>query len=389
MGGKTAARALMQAAGVPVVPGDNGEGGKGFPNAAAAKAAAARVGYPVMLKAAAGGGGRGMRLVESEDKLESALAGAQREAKAAFGDDTVYLEKAIVRPRHIEIQVFGDEHGGAVHLYERDCSIQRRNQKVIEESPSPAIDEATRAKMGEVAVRAARSVGYVGAGTIEMLYDGASRGFYFLEMNTRLQVEHPVTELVTGVDLVRWQLAVAQGERIPLAQEAIPRRGAAIECRVYAEDPVKFLPSPGTITSLRVPSGPGIRDDSGVTVGSVISVHYDPMISKLCTWADTRDGAIGRMRRALAEYHVGGIRTNLPFHRQVMRHPAFIAGETDTGFIERHKAELAPAAPDEDAAALAAVVAAAHAQARGDDGGAEGGLDLSKTEIPVWRRERP
>jgi acetyl-CoA carboxylase biotin carboxylase subunit len=388
MGGKTAARALMQAAGVPVVPGDNGEGGKGFPNVATAKAAAARVGYPVMLKAAAGGGGRGMRLVDSEDKLEAALAGAQREAKAAFGDDTVYLEKAIVRPRHIEIQVFGDEHGGAVHLYERDCSIQRRNQKVIEESPSPAIDDATRAKMGEVAVRAAKSVGYVGAGTIEMLYDGASKGFYFLEMNTRLQVEHPVTELVTGVDLVRWQLAVAQGEKIPLAQEAIPRRGAAIECRVYAEDPVKFLPSPGTITSLRVPSGPGVRDDSGVTEGSVISVHYDPMISKLCTWADTREAAIGRMRRALAEYHVGGIKTNLPFHRQVMRHPAFIAGEYDTGFIERHKAELQPASPDEETAALAAVVAAAHAQANGPGGAPGAELDLSKTEIPAWRRDK-
>ncbi|HEV3031728.1 MAG TPA: acetyl-CoA carboxylase biotin carboxylase subunit [Polyangia bacterium] len=386
MGGKTAARALMQAAGVPVVPGDNGEGGRGFASAAAAKAAAARVGYPVMLKAAAGGGGRGMRLVDGEDKLEAALAGAQREAKAAFGDDTVYLEKAIVRPRHIEVQVFGDEHGGAVHLYERDCSIQRRNQKVIEESPSPAIDEATRARMGEVAVRAAKSVGYVGAGTIEMLYDGAARGFYFLEMNTRLQVEHPVTEFVTGVDLVRWQLAVAQGERLPLAQEAITRRGAAIECRVYAEDPVKFLPSPGTITSLRVPSGPGVRDDSGVTEGSVISVHYDPMISKLCTWADTREAAIGRMRRALAEYHVGGIRTNLPFHRQVMRHAAFVAGDYDTGFIERHKAELAPAPSDEETATLAATAAAAHVRARGTGGATGADLDLSKTEIPAWRR---
>ena len=389
MGGKTAARALMQAAGVPVVPGDNGEGGKGFASAAAAKAAAARVGYPVMLKAAAGGGGRGMRLVDGEDKLEAALAGAQREAKAAFGDDTVYLEKAIVRPRHIEIQVFGDEHGGAVHLYERDCSIQRRNQKVIEESPSPAIDEATRARMGEVAVRAAKSVGYVGAGTIEMLYDSASRGFYFLEMNTRLQVEHPVTELVTGVDLVHWQLTVAQGQRLPLAQDAIPRRGAAIECRVYAEDPVKFLPSPGTITSLRVPSGPGVRDDSGVAEGSVISVHYDPMISKLCTWADTREAAIGRMRRALAEYHVGGIRTNLPFHRQVMRHAAFIAGDYDTGFIERHKAELAPAAPDEETATLAAIAAAAHARARGAGDAPGADLDLSQTEIPAWRRVKP
>jgi acetyl-CoA carboxylase biotin carboxylase subunit len=385
MGGKTSARALMQAAGVPVVPGDNGEGGRGFAGPVEAKAAAARIGYPVMLKAAAGGGGRGMRLVDAEDKLEAALAGARREAKGAFGDDTIYLEKAIVRPRHIEIQVFGDEHGAAVHLYERDCSIQRRNQKVIEESPSPALDDETRAKMGEVAVRAARSVGYVGAGTIEMLYDSAARSFYFLEMNTRLQVEHPVTELVTGLDLVRWQIAVAEGAKLPLAQAAIPRRGAAIECRVYAEDPVKFLPSPGTITSLRVPSGPGIRDDSGVVAGSVISVHYDPMISKLCTWADTRGAAVERMRRALAEYHVGGIRTNLAFHRRVMRHPAFVAGTYDTGFIERHKAELAPLPADEETAALAAIAAAAHAA--GEAGDRASDLDLSQTQLSAWRRQ--
>ncbi len=387
MGGKTSARARMQAAGVPVVPGDNGPEGRGFPDAATAKAAAARIGYPVMLKAAAGGGGRGMRLVDAEEKLEAALAGAQREAKAAFGDDAVYLEKAIVRPRHIEIQVFGDEHGGAVHLYERDCSIQRRNQKVIEESPSPVIDDETRAKMGEMAVKAARSVGYVGAGTIEMLYDSAARSFYFLEMNTRLQVEHPITELVTGVDLVRWQLAVAQGEKIPLAQEAIPRRGAAIECRVYAEDPVKFLPSPGTITSLRVPSGPGIRDDGGVVAGSVVSVHYDPMISKLCAWADARPAAIDRMRRALGEYHVGGIKTNLAFHRRVMRHPAFVRGDYDTGFIERHKAELAQPAPDDETAALAAIAAAA-ATARAGGLAAASDLDLSQTHPSPWRRRR-
>jgi acetyl-CoA carboxylase biotin carboxylase subunit len=387
MGIKTAARARMQAAGVPVVPGDGGPDGRGFADATVAKVAAARIGYPVMLKAAAGGGGRGMRLVDSEEKLEAALAGAQREAKAAFGDDTVYLEKAIVRPRHIEIQVFGDEHGGAVHLYERDCSIQRRNQKVIEESPSPVLDDETRFQMGEVAVRAARSVGYVGAGTIEMLYDSAARSFYFLEMNTRLQVEHPITELVTGVDLVRWQLAVAQGEKIPLAQEAIPRRGAAIECRVYAEDSVKFLPSPGTITSLRVPAGPGIRDDAGVVAGSVVSVHYDPMISKLCAWADRRGAAIERMRRALGEYHVGGIKTNLAFHRRVMRHPAFIAGDYDTGFIERHKAELTQPAADDETAVLAAIAAAA-AVARAGGGGPSSDLDLSQTQPSPWRRRR-
>jgi acetyl-CoA carboxylase biotin carboxylase subunit len=382
MGGKTSARALMEAAGVPVVPGDNGADGRGFASPAEAQAAAARIGYPVMLKASAGGGGRGMRLVDAEDKLEAALAGARREAKAAFGDDAVYLEKAVVRPRHIEIQVFGDEHGGAVHLFERDCSVQRRNQKVIEESPSPALDEETRARMGEVAVRAARSVGYVGAGTVEMLFDSVARSFYFLEMNTRLQVEHPVTELVTGVDLVRWQLMVAQGEKIPLAQEQIPRRGAAIECRVYAEDSVKFLPSPGTITSLRVPSGPGIRNDSGVVAGSVISMHYDPMISKLCAWADSRPAAIDRMRTALGEYHVGGIKTNLGFHRQVMRHPAFRAGEYDTGFIERHRADLVPPPPDQETLGLAAVAAALQAREQQ----AAAALDLSTVEPSAWRR---
>jgi acetyl-CoA carboxylase, biotin carboxylase subunit len=383
MGGKTSARALMQAAGVPVVPGDNGPGGKGFASPAEARAAAAAIGYPVMLKAAAGGGGRGMRLVETEDKLEAALAGAKREALASFGDDTIYLEKAIVRARHVEMQVFGDEHGQVVHLFERDCSVQRRNQKVIEEAPCPVLEEPTRAKMGEVAVRAARKVGYVGAGTIEMLYDQGNKSFYFLEMNTRLQVEHPVTELVTGVDLVRWQIAVAQGERLPLAQEQIERRGAALQCRVYAEDPVKFLPSPGTITALRVPAGPGVRDDSGVTTGSVISVYYDPMISKLCAWGADRRAAIDRIRRALGEYHVGGIRTNLAFHRRVMRNPAFLSGDYDTGFIERHRAELTPAEPDEEAreqAAIAAALVAARAEPPSppEDGGGD---------ISAWRRD--
>ncbi|MEP6653057.1 MAG: acetyl-CoA carboxylase biotin carboxylase subunit [Myxococcales bacterium] len=387
MGGKTSARALMQAAGVPVVPGDNGADGKGFASAEEAKAAAVRIGYPVLLKAASGGGGRGMRLVETEDKLEAALAGARREAKAAFSDDAVYLEKAIVRPRHIEIQVFGDTQGRVVHLHERDCSIQRRNQKVIEEAPSPAIDDELRVRMGEVAVRAARSVGYVGAGTVEMLFDSASRGFYFLEMNTRLQVEHPVTELITGVDLVRWQIAVAEGAPLPLSQEEIPRRGAAIECRIYAEDAVKFLPSPGKITSLRVPAGPGIRDDSGVTEGSVISVHYDPMISKLAAFGATREEALDRMRRALAEYHVGGIRTNLAFHRRVLRHPAFIAGTYDTGFIERYKADLAPRAADQETADWAALGAALAARAAGV-AGANKVLELDTAQVTpsAWRR---
>ena len=384
MGGKTSARALMQAAGVPVVPGDNGKDGRGFADAAEAKAAAARIGYPVLLKAAAGGGGRGMRLVASEDKLEAALESARREAKGAFADDAVYLEKAIVRPRHIEVQVFGDTQGNVVHLYERDCSIQRRNQKVIEEASSPVIDDELRRRMGEVAVRAARSVGYVGAGTIEMLFDSVARSFYFLEMNTRLQVEHPVTELITGVDLVRWQLAVAEGAALPMPQEQIPRRGAAIECRVYAEDAVKFLPSPGTITSLRVPAGPGIRDDSGVVAGSVISVHYDPMISKLCAYGATRAEAIDRMRRALVEYRVGGIRTNLAFHRRVMRHPAFLAGDYDTGFIERHKAELMPPALDETSEAFAAIGAALAVREAAP--AAAQALDTSAVQPSAWRR---
>ena len=267
----------------------------------------------------------------------------------------------MVRARHIEIQVFGDTQGNVVHLFERDCSVQRRNQKVIEEAPSPALDDDLRRAMGEVAVRAARSVGYVGAGTIEMLFDQASRSFYFLEMNTRLQVEHPVTELITGVDLVRWQIRVAEGHPLPLTQEQIVRRGAAIECRVYAEDAVKFLPSPGTITSLRVPSGPGVRDDSGVVAGSVISVYYDPMISKLCVWAADRPAAIDRMRRALDEYQVGGIKTNLAFHRRAMRHPAFIAGDYDTGFIDKHKAGADPAPPRPHVLDDAALVAAVHA----------------------------
>jgi acetyl-CoA carboxylase biotin carboxylase subunit len=358
MGEKTAARATVTRAGVPVVPGNNGP----FASVDEVLAAARALGLPVMLKAAAGGGGKGMRLIESEAKLAAAYDGARREAKAAFGDDAVYLEKAIVRPRHVEIQIFADAAGQTVHLGERDCSIQRRHQKVVEESPSPALTAELRARMGEVAVAAARACGYLGAGTIELLLapDGS---FYFLEMNTRLQVEHPVTEMVHGVDLVAWQIAVAEGRPLPLAQEQIDarRRGAAIECRVYAEDSIRFLPSPGTITSLRTPAGPYVRDDSGVTAGSQITVHYDPMVSKLITWGEDRGEALARMRRALDEYRVGGIKTNLPFHRRLMRHPAFIEGAYDTGFIDREKAILlAPHAPDAATLEAALVAAAIH-----------------------------
>ncbi|HRC58210.1 MAG TPA: acetyl-CoA carboxylase biotin carboxylase subunit, partial [Kofleriaceae bacterium] len=350
MGQKTLARQTVSAAGAPVVSGDNGPEGAGFATSDDALLAADRIGFPVLIKAAAGGGGKGMRLVASRADLPAAFDGARREAGAAFGDDTVYLEKAILRPRHIEIQVFGDQHGNVVYLGERDCSIQRRHQKVIEEAPSPVVDPALRASMGAAAVAAARAVHYVGAGTCEFLL-GEDGGYYFLEMNTRLQVEHPVTEMIFGVDLVAWQLEVAEGKPLPLTQEQLDgrRRGHAIECRVYAEDPIKFLPSPGTITHLRVPDGPWVRNDSGCYEGAEIPVHYDPMISKLVVWGEDRAQAVARMRRALDEYHVAGIETNLPFHRRCLRHERFIAGEYDTGFIGRNAAELTPQASEDQA----------------------------------------
>jgi acetyl-CoA carboxylase biotin carboxylase subunit len=282
-----------------------------------------------------------MRLVDDPAVFERAFDAARREATQAFGDDTVYIEKAIVRPRHVEVQVFADGHGHVVHLGERDCSIQRRHQKVIEESPSPVVSDALRQSMGECAVRATRACDYLGAGTIEFLLD-ASGSFYFLEMNTRLQVEHPVTEMVYGLDLVAWQIQVARGQELPLDQAAVDarRRGAAVECRVYAEDPERFLPSPGVITTMRTPEGPNIRNDSGAYQGLEISRFYDPLISKLVAWGETRMEAIGRMQRALSEYTVAGISTNLPFHRRVLAHDGFRAGSYDTSFVEREAKAL-------------------------------------------------
>jgi acetyl-CoA carboxylase biotin carboxylase subunit len=389
MGSKTEARRTVSAAGTPVVPGDNGPEGNGFPSTEAALASAKRIGYPVMLKAAAGGGGKGMRLVAGEKDLPGALEGAQREATAAFGDGTVYLEKAIERPRHIEIQVFGDTHGNLVHLGERDCSIQRRHQKVIEEAPSPVVSAELRAKMGAAAVAAARAVKYVGAGTCEFLM-GADGGFYFLEMNTRLQVEHPVTEMIYGLDLVAWQLDVAEGKPLPLTQAELDarRRGHAIECRVYAEDPVKFLPSPGKITHLRVPDGPYVRNDSGCFEGAEIPVHYDPMISKLVVWAETRAQAVARMRRALDEYQVRGIETNLAFHRRCFRQAAFVAGDYDTGFIGRNAAELHPRADDGEltAAIIAAALESGHAPPAQPQTNGVPAHAAASTEISGWRR---
>jgi acetyl-CoA carboxylase biotin carboxylase subunit len=331
MGEKTSARRVAAAAGVPVVPGTL----EPVLDMAALRDEAFRLGFPLMLKAAAGGGGKGLRLVARADELESALARARGEARSAFGDDSVYLEKAIDRPRHIEIQVLADEHGNAVHLFERECSIQRRHQKVIEESPSPFLTPELRTRMGELAVALVKRVGYVNAGTLEFLVD-AERNPYFLEMNTRLQVEHPVTEMVTGEDLVKLQIRIARGERLPFQQDELHQRGHAIECRVYAEDPDQgFLPSPGRITALRLPGGPGVRDDSGIYEGYEVPVHYDPLLSKLVAWGYSRQDAIRRMRRAVAEYKVLGIKTTLPFFERVLHHPAFLSGDFDTSFVER------------------------------------------------------
>lgn len=332
MGSKTNARRAAIAAGAPVVPGTT----ESLASYHEARETAARLGYPVMLKAAAGGGGKGMRLVATEGELASAFETAQSEAAAAFSNPQVYLEKAIERPRHIEIQIFADNNGNFVHLGERECSIQRRHQKVIEECPSPIVDSNLRAHMGEAAVQIARAAQYVGAGTVEFLVSHVSRDFYFLEMNTRLQVEHPVTELVTGIDLVREQITVASGAPLSFTQGDVCWNGHAIECRVYAEDPNNnFLPSPGRITTLRTPAGPCVRDDSGVYAGAEVSIYYDPMISKLAVWGRTRREAIDRMRRALDEYVVGGIKTTLPFFREVMGDTEFIEGRLDTAFIER------------------------------------------------------
>ena len=332
MGSKTSARRAAVEAGVPIVPGTV----ERLVSLEEASVTAEKFGFPVMLKAAAGGGGKGMRLVTDKQDLRSAFETAQAEAAAAFGDSSLYLEKAVERPRHIEIQIFADNHGNVVHLGERECSIQRRHQKVIEECPSPINDPDLRRRMGEAAVKIGRAVNYTGAGTVEFLFSDSTREFYFLEMNTRLQVEHPVTELVTGFDLVREQFLVATGERLSFKQEDIEWQGHAIECRIYAEDPANnFFPSPGTITHLREPSGPGIRIDSGVTRLSEVSIHYDPMIAKLAAWGRTRQEAIDRLRRALDEYDVSGITTTLPFFREIVRDDEFISGRLDTGFITR------------------------------------------------------
>ena len=360
MGIKTRAREIMAAAGVPVIPGTP-SAAKNFGEAAAF---ASEVGYPIMLKAAAGGGGKGMRLVESSTEIAGAWAQAQGEARQAFGDDAVYVEKAILRPRHIEVQILADEHGNYVHLGERECSLQRRHQKVLEETPSPLIEDNPRVRgdLYRAAIRAARAAGYANAGTIEFLMESDCR-FYFLEMNTRLQVEHPVTELVTGVDLVKEQILVAAGQRLRYAADSVGFSGHAMECRIYAEDPqAGFLPSPGRIDRLTLPEGPGIRVDSGAEEGWTVPLDYDPLIAKLCAWAPTRDEVISKLQRALQEFVVGGIATTLGFFRELLADPRFKAGDIDTGLLERRlsKGQFKKAVPPDDArlAAMIAVIQA-------------------------------
>ncbi len=352
MGSKTESRQLMQAAGVPVVPGTV----EPLADEAEAVKVAAEIGYPVMLKAAAGGGGKGMRRVNRPEDLPGAWRAARSEAVSSFGDDAVYIEKFVVNPRHVEVQVLSDAHGTCVHLFERDCSIQRRNQKVVEETPCPVLSEETRQAMTQVAIQAAKAVDYVGAGTVEFLY-GADGSFYFLEMNTRLQVEHPITEMVTGVDLVQAQLRIAAGEPLWFAQEDLQQTGHAIECRVYAEDPAaNWAPSPGLITGYQEPGGPWVRVDTAVYQGAVVPVHYDPMVAKLVVWGRDRDDAIRRTARALREYRVRGIRTSIPFFQAVMKDPDWLAGNVDTGFLSEERMERLTAATRHDDVALIAAV---------------------------------
>jgi len=380
VGDKVRARELMIDAGVPVVPGtpplDN--------DVRAIAKKAGEIGYPVLLKAAAGGGGKGMRLVSSAKEMASALAQARGEATTAFGDDRVFLEKFVVRPRHIEFQILADAHGNCVHLFERECSIQRRHQKLIEESPSPVIDEATRAEIGALAIKAVRAAGYVNAGTVEFLRDD-NGSFYFMEVNARLQVEHPVTEEVTGIDLVKAMIRVAAGETLPWKQDEIECRGHSIECRIIAEDPARnFMPAPGTITGLRTPAGPGIRYEDATYAGWTVPVHYDPMIAKLVSWGRDRREAIERMTRALNELRIDGLTTSVPFHRRVMRNRAFVEGELHTGFLDEHP-DLLENDTDDWLEEIAVIAASVAHHRRIEARSARGGDAASAGSASMWK----
>jgi acetyl-CoA carboxylase biotin carboxylase subunit len=375
MGSKTAARQAAIDAGVPVVPGTDKPFGPDATEAAIA-VEAGRVGYPLLIKAVAGGGGKGMRLIAAPGDLASGIRAARSEAAAAFGDAAIYIESQLARARHIEVQLLGDRHGTVIPFVERECSIQRRHQKVIEETPSPVVSVDVRARITQAAAAVARTVGYTSAGTIEFLVDEKDQ-FYFLEMNTRLQVEHPITEMVTGIDVVRWQIRIARGDRLEIEPaQAVAPRGHAIECRIYAEDPdAGFLPSPGRITALRTPAGPWVRDDSGAEPGTEVPIYYDPLISKLAVWGPDRAEAIARMARALREYEVLGIKTTVPFFRWMLAQPAFIAAAFHTGYLDEvlQKRQGEPFdSADREEEEVAAVAAAIHMAARPTPGGPGG-----------------
>jgi acetyl-CoA carboxylase, biotin carboxylase subunit len=381
MGSKIAARTLMQAAGVPVVPGETPDD----QTDAGLRRTIERVGLPVLVKASAGGGGKGMRLVRDAAEIAGATQAARREAAAAFGDGTLYVERLVDQPRHIEVQVIGDHHGRIDHVFERECSVQRRHQKMIEEAPSVAVTPALRKKMGETAVRATRAAGYVNAGTCEFLLD-QNGDFYFLEMNTRLQVEHPVTELVTGIDLVQWQLRIAAGERLPFKQQEISPRGWAMECRITSEDAGgNFLPSTGTIDHLHLPSGPGVRWDGGIESGSEIGLYYDPMLAKLIVWGSDREQAITRMRRALVDLVILGVETSRDFHIRVMDDDEFRRGDIDIQWLERRLAEILARQPRQESVRAAAIAAALLAERDREARSVSGAADVGAKPARVDR----
>ncbi len=380
MGSKTRARQNMEKAGIPFVPGTS----RGLESVDQAAEVAEKIGYPIMLKAAAGGGGKGMRLVHAPGELKGALEAAQSEAQRSFGDREVYIEKAILNPRHIEMQVLADEHGNTIYLGERECSIQRRHQKVVEEAPSPIVDPDMRQRMGEVAVRVARAANYANAGTIEFLVD-EQKNFYFLEMNTRLQVEHPVTEIVTGLDLVHLQIRIAAGETLPLKQADVQIRGHAIECRIYAEDPENnYFPSPGKITTLMEPAGPGIRLDGGIYEGWTVPIDYDPLLAKLVGYGEDRAQATMRLQRALEEYFVGGIKTNTGLFRSILSDPNFKAGRLDTGYLERLLKQTAGTATDNTNSEIIAIAAGIFAAMESEKAGM--GNSPEESAISAWRK---
>jgi acetyl-CoA carboxylase biotin carboxylase subunit len=388
LGGKTAAREVAVAAGAPVVPGTDGPVSEDLSDAELI-AVGATIGYPLMVKAVAGGGGKGMRVVHGAEQLVNAVRTARSEARTSFGDASIFFERRLLRPRHVEIQVLGDEHGTVLPFVEQECSIQRRHQKVIEETPSIAVTPQLRERIAGAAAAVTRRAGYTNAGTVEFLLD-EDGSFYFLEVNTRLQVEHPVTEMVTGLDLVEWQIRVARGERLKLDPDRLlAPRGHALECRVYAEDPEQsFMPAPGLIRHLRAPSGPGIRDDSGVAAGFEVPIFYDSLISKVIAWGEDRAQAISRMARALSEYEVGGLRTTIPFFQWILHEPDFLAGKMDTTFLDRMLAERAGrpfqevSAESEEAAVIgAALCTYLRARAASSGGGGKAGETSS-----LWKR---